>query len=95
MAEFLQTIYVDQMQIFGGGGQPSPVPAPTPEPVAAPTPEPVTSPVPVGTETVGSVVFVERFGDEGVDILATQSDGTALVVSTLVFFTDPNRVRVI
>ena len=38
------------MQIFGGVGQPSPVPAPTPEPVAVPTPAPVTAPVPPPVE---------------------------------------------
>jgi len=68
----LQTIYVDQIQIIGGGGQPSPVPSP------------VAAPVPGGTEIVGGAVYVERVEDKGVDILPAQEDGTALVVSTKV-----------
>ena len=84
----LQTIYVDQIQIIGGGGQPSPVPSPVAAPVAAPVASPVAAPVaapvPGGTEIVGGAVYVERVEDKGVDILPAQEDGTALVVSTKV-----------
>ena len=84
----LQTIYVDQIQIIGGGGQPSPVPSPVAAPVAAPVASPVAAPVaapvPGGAEIVGGAVYVERVEDKGVDILPAQEDGTALVVSTKV-----------
>lgn len=56
---YVQTIYVDQIQIFGGGGdQPStPVPSPVAAPVAPPTAAPVTPPVtpPVAAPTAAPV----------------------------------------
>ena len=95
----LQTIYLDQLQIFGDdGGASSPTPsvtaAPVTSPVAAPVVAPVAAPVAVGTEIVGGAVYVERIEAKGVDILAEQEDGTALVVSTRVRSLDTNDVRV-
>ena len=77
----LQTIYLDQLQIFGGSGAPSPVsPSPViPSPTVAPVVAPVALPAaPVDAGVVGAAVYVERV--EGVDILETQADGTALAV---------------
>ena len=129
---FLQTIYVDQLQIFGDdGGAPSPVPSPTATPVtppvtppaampvaapvaapvtapvtppvtppvaapvSAPVATPMTVPVTVGPGIVGSAVYVQRVGVKGVNILAAQEDGTALVVSATNLSMDTNGLRVL
>lgn len=80
----LQTIYLDQITIYGVWNTPSPVQIPTlmPPPVAAPTAAPVSAPVAnVGTGVVGYAVYVERIGSKGVDIISAQNDGLPLVVS--------------
>lgn len=103
----IQTIYIDQLEIFGddGGAQspgPSSTTAPVAGPVAAPVAVPVTVPTPVpvasaigGSGIVGSAVYVERVGVKGVDILGAQTDGTALVVSRRIYSTAPHGVRVV
>ena len=44
-------------------------------------PSPAAQPVAVGTDTVGTAVYVQVVGTKGEDLLAAQKDGTPIAVS--------------